>query len=255
MIGVEPKTLSDWQKILEKLGFVKDDRYYFIDNELSAVDWFKDKEHIVTNTCYSKEFSDYLDTLPEGSSFEIDFAQLEVHTIKITTKEFGYPEAEYTFDGTFIGNIELSDNSFHKNFSSLSLDYFLKALWMSRNPIKAKNEIVRKYISEVDTFIKKHGDMLKRLGFREKGDDILLVGYGRVQTEPFIEYYHDNIYRLGGISFSYNMFTEKLYYTKLVKLDKGRTCYEYHQLNVNDITPEELESELIEHLKLNNVHD
>ena len=254
MIG-EPKTLADWQKILEELGF-EHKFYQYVCGELTIVDWFKEKEHILTYCCSTKEYDDYLMSLPEGTEYTPDWEQHIVTEIEIETKEFAYPEGHCDIDKEWVGNIKLSDYSYFENFYSLSLDYFNKALWMSRNPIKAKNKIVRKYISEVDLFLQKYSKVLEELKFKEEGDCLLQVGSEIYQTEPFLSYYHNNEYRLGGISFNFNMFTEKIYYTKYVKnKENNYISYLKYQINLNDIDSEEFKELLIEHLKNNNIYD
>lgn len=252
----EPETLADWQKILEGLGF--EHKYYqYLSGELTCVDWYKGKEHVITFCYYTEEYIEYLKSLPENTEYEPDWTQCPVTEILIETKEFGYPEGSHDFEGHWEGNIRLSDNSYYDNFSSLSLEYFMKALWMSRNPISAKNEIVRGYIKEVDLFLQKYDSMLAELGFVEAGDTLLCTGRYVVETEPYLEYSHCNSYNLGEIVLSYNMFTQKLFWTKHVDnpMDKGKGWKPYfrYQLNVNDIDAEEFKSELIDHLKYHNL--
>ena len=253
---IEPCTLAEWQSILEELGF--EHKYYnYFDSELVGVDWYKGKEHLITETCYSKEYLDYLKELPEGTKFEPDWTRCKVVGIYIETKEFGYPEGRYDYDGNWEGYMTLSENSYWDNFSSLSLEYFHKALWMSRNPISAKNEIVRGFIKEVDLFLQKYGTMLAELGFLEEGNNLLQVGTTLSETEPYIEYSHNNPYNLGEIILCYNMFTQKLFWTKQVEnpLDNGKGIKPYfrYQLNVNDISVDEFKEELINHLKYYNL--
>lgn len=247
----EPVTLADWQKVLEELGF--EHKYYqYLDSELICVDWFKEKEHIITFCYYTEEYCDYLKSLPEGTEYTPDWTQCPVTEILIETKEFGYPEGSHDLDGRWEGNIRLSDKHIYENFSSLSLEYFYKALWMSRNPISAKNEIVVGYAKEVDLFLQKYKEILAELGFEEEGNTLLLVGYEVCETEPYLEYSHRNSYNLGGLIISYNMFTKKLYWTKYVEnLEDDRRLHPYfeYQVNVNDIPAEEFKAELINYLK------
>lgn len=248
----EPKTLADWKPILEELGF--ESKYYdYLDCELVGVDWIKGGEHIITESCYSKEYWNYIRSLPEGTEFEPDWSQCEVVGITIQTKEFGYPEGQYDFDGVWEGNIRLTEDSYFENFSSLSLDYFREALWMSRNPISAKNEIVKGYMREVDLFLQRYDSMLTKLGFVEAGSSFLHVGGSIIETEPYLEYSHCNPYNLGGIILSYNMFTKKLFWTKHVDNPednrRGLKPYFSYQLNVNDLDIEDFKSELIDHLQ------
>lgn len=244
------ENLTYWQKILEDLGF--ESKYYdYLDGVLYGVDWFNGEEYIRTELYYSEEYEKQLRSLPDGTEYTPDWDQCIVHAIEIKTPEFAYPEGSWDEDG-WNGNIRLSDISYHDNYRSLSLENFKKALWMSRNSITAKNKIVRGFIAEVDTFLNRYGNILKELGFEEEGDELLLVGYELSATEPSIEYSHKNAYNLGKLFFSYNMFTEKLYMTKVVNNpnDKRRLKpYFHYQLNVNDMSEEEFKSEVIEHLK------
>lgn len=253
----EPKTLADWKKILEDLGFKYESSQY-LDSTLTCVDWRKEKEYITTFCYYTKEYCDYLESLPKDTEFIPDYNQCIVMEILIETKEFGYPEGTWTFEGKWEGNIRLSDKRFYENFSSLSLEYFYKALWMSRNPIQAKSEIVLDFTKEINLFLQKYNDILLEFGFQEKGNTLLPVGYEVTETEPCLEYSHCNAYNLGELIIRYNMFTKKLYLTKYINnLEKNRVWHPYkkYQINVNEISEEEFRTELINHLKRHNLYE
>jgi hypothetical protein len=126
---------------------------------------------------------------------------------------------------------------------------------MIRNPIQAKNEIVRGFISETDIFLEKYKELLKKLGFEERGSSMLNVGSEIYETEPWIEYSHNNKYGLGGLTITYNIFTKRLYYVKQVIRDKSNLYSGYlsYQLDVNNMTCKEFEAELREHLNYDNL--
>lgn len=248
----EPTTLAEWQKILEELGF-KHEYYNYLDCELIGVDWFKGREHIVTGTCHSKEYNEYLRKLPEGTEFETDWNQCLVTDITIYTDEFAYPEVYQRAFDDWEGSINLSDITMYKNFNSLTLDYFRKALWMSRHPIQAKNEIIKSFINECDIFFSKHGEVMTKLGYKEQSNNILQVGGTVFETEPFISFIHRNAYNIGEESFHYNMFTGKLIYVKSVLKESKWKGVDYYQFNVNEMTPDELETELRNNLTSLNI--
>ena len=249
----EPVTLADWQKILEDLGF--EHKYYdYLDCELIGVDWYKEEEHILVRTCHSKEYDEYLRGLPIGTEFETDWSRCLVVGIEISTDEFAYPEATRgCFEDSWHGHISLYDTTMYQNFAPLKLDYFKKALWMSRHPIQAKKEIVRKFLDECDIFFSKFGDLMTRLGYKEESNSLLQVGCEIFETEPYIAFSHKNAYNIGDESFLYNMFTEKLVYVRGVPSKEKWKGTEYFQLNVNEMTTSELESELRESLKYWNI--
>jgi hypothetical protein len=239
---LEIKTLADWAKILKELDF-HSESCQFLDQELTGIDWHHDNEHIVLYTNYTKDYYEFLKNLPENTEFTPDWNKCEVRSIELYTKEFGYPEGKVDFSDNWIGNILLSCDDPYENFKSLTVENFHKALLMIRNPITTKNEIIKGFISEMDIFLNKHSEILKKLGFKEKSSSILNVGSETHETEPWIEYINDNGYN--NLIISYNIFTDILYYTKYIKSNNDYLCY---QVNVNDLTCEEFEKELTEYL-------
>jgi hypothetical protein len=233
-------TLSEWIKILNDLEF-KEDTFDYVGCELSKITLKHENETIGIFCCYSDEYLEYVNNLPKDTEFVPDYNKCEVESIQIFTKEFAYPIMHYDSNGKFKGCIELGYR--YDNFNSLTYDNFIKALWMSRNPIEAKLEIVEGFISEVRLFLDKHGDVIKKLNLKEVGNSLLKVGDTLRQTEPYIAYLcseHDYF----GVYFEYNIFTGKL----ILKQCKYNSPYDHdyviNAINVNDITSEELETEI-----------
>lgn len=240
---LEPVTLADWQKVLEDLGF--EHKYYnYLDCKLVGVDWYNGEEHIETHTNHTKEYDKYLEGLPEGTEFNTDWNQCIVNSITIDTDEFAYPEVYIRDSNGWKGYIDLNKNNQYNNFSPLTLNYFNKALWMSRHPIQAKNNILKKFLSECDIFFSKFKDMLTKLDYKEKYNCLLRVGEELHETEPYIAFSHCNSYKLVTAEFYFNMFTERLIYVKEIPHETKYTGPDLYQINVNDMTVEELEKEL-----------
>lgn len=242
------ETLSHWQKILEGLGF--EHKYYdYLDCELVGIDWYKGKEHIYVGCSYTEEYWDYIHSLLGGTEFEPDWSQCMVNCIKIYTDEFAYPEGHYEGD-RFIAGITLSDYSGEENFCSLTEPNFRKALEMSRHPIQAKLEIVRKFLNEMHTFFAKHGKTLEDLGWKECGTTFLPVGTGVWSTEPYLDFSYDKNPRIE-LDFNYNLFTEQLEFRKYIPRDdpKRNKPYNCYLLPVNDLSIDNFREEIITFMK------
>lgn len=245
--------LSSWKKLLEFLGF--ESRYFgYLDSELTEVDWYdKDGLHLVTNTCYTEEYCEYLrNTLNEGEEFEIDWSQCEVTGVSIKTDEFGYQEGTFEKQGCVLvwkGGIRLTSNNFTENFNSFTYENFMKALYMARNPIAAKNKIALGYINETEKFLEKHGKMLSDLGWKQYGSTFLNVGSTAVETEPGITFRHPEGRNLWELIFHYNMFTDRLVYVYSIENDNPLKPYKRYEINVNEISTEELKDKIMEYMK------
>lgn len=228
------ETLFEWGERLKKLGF-SPKFYQYICGELDYVDWYKENEHIQVEIHPTKEYSKYLESLEVGTEYTPDWAQYIVSSITIYTSEFAYPRG-YWYDGKFKGNICLSNM---EDFNSLNATNFEKALWMSRNPIQAKNELVIHFIEETNKLFKLHGELFKKYNLKQQESNILLVGYKLDSTEPIISFKHPKI-RYSTFNLRYNMWIEKLVYDKYVVDAKGLYGTNY-EINVNNISSEELE--------------
>lgn len=245
--------LSSWEKLLESLGF-KSKYFGYLDSELTDVDWYdKDGIHLVTYTCYTKEYYNFLrNTLNEGEEFEVDWSQCEVTGISIKTNEFGYQGGEFkSIGGSEIweGEIHLTSNNSIENFNSFTYENFMKALYMVRNPISAKNEISLGYIKETEKFLRKHCKMLSDLGWKQYGSTFLPVGTTVLETEPSIVFRYSGECDILELVFRYNMFTNKLVYVYYKETDNPLNPYKLYELNVNEVSTEELKEYVLNYMK------
>lgn len=241
--------LSSWKELLESLGF--ESKYFgYLDCELTSVDWYdKDGLHLVTETCYTDEYLNFLrNTLKEGDEFESDWSQCEVTSISIKTNEFGY-NGGILDEGKWEGEIHLTTIKSKENFTSFTLENFIKALYMARNPIKAKSEIAKGYIEETDKFLEKHGKMLSDLGWKQYGSTFLPVGIIVMDTEPFITFRHPKGRHLFELEFVYNIFTNKLTYTRSEETGNLLNPYKLYEQNVNEMSTDELKEQILNYMK------
>lgn len=245
--------LSSWKDLLESLGF--ESKYFgYLDSELTDVDWYdKDGLHLVTHTCYTKEYCEYLsNTLKEGEEFEIDWSQCEVTGISIKTDEFGYNGGTFEKSGGILvwkGEICLNSIDLIENFNSLTYENFMKALYMAKNPIAAKNNIALGYIKETEKFLERCLRMLTNLGWKQHSSTFLNVGSSVTDTEPNITFRHPKGHNLWELIFRYNMFTDKLVYVYSEENDNPLKPYKYYELNVNEVSLEKLEDMIVKYMK------
>nr|DAT77761.1 MAG TPA: Methylglyoxal synthase [Caudoviricetes sp.] len=245
--------LSSWKELLESLGF--ESRYFgYLDSELTDIDWYaKDGLHLVTHTRYTEEYCDFLrNTLKEGDEFEIDWSQCEVTGVSIKTDEFGYQGGRFESEGYTLvwkGEIHLTSNNSTENFNSFTYENFMKALYMARNPIAAKNKIALGYIKETEKFLEKHCKMLSDLGWKQYSSTFLPVGAAISETEPYITFRHPNGHNLWELDFRYNMFTEKLIYNRSEKTDNPLRPYKWYEQNVNEMSTDELKEQVLNYMK------
>lgn len=243
------KTLAEWEKILHKEGFSS--KYYdYLDSELISVDWYNGDEHIVTECHHTPEYNKYLSNLGNGAEFETDWNQCIVDGVIIYTSEFGYPRGEIR-DDNWKGMIHISDyNNEYVNFNEFTLNNFHKALWMSRNPIQAKIEICKNFISECEILLKEKGSILKKMGFKQSACTLLEVGkYINTITAPSIEFKHPDIYNIE-LVFFYNIFTNKLFARRIAPSNELNIIV--YQDNVNDLSDKEFINILNNFLKCKN---
>lgn len=240
------KTLAEWEKILHKEGFSS--KYYdYLDSELISVSWYNGDEHIKTECHHTEEYNKYLSNFKNGTEFETDWNQCIVDGVIIYTPEFGYPRGDI-FDDKWNGQIRLSEyNNEYINFHEFTMNNFYKALRMSRNPIQAKIEICKKFISECETLFKEKGPILKRMGFKQNYCSLLDVGnHINTITEPDVSFKHPDIYNIE-LNLFYNMFTGKLFARRIVPSNDFNIIV--YQDNVNDISDEEFKNILNNFLK------
>lgn len=230
------ETLHVWGERLRELGF-SPEYYQSMCGSLQSIDWYNGEEHISTEVYATPEYDKYLDSLGPDEEYEPDYKQYIVNGVTVYTPEFAYPEGHWR-DDRWDGNIRLTNNSFYENFHSLSWKNFEKALWMSRNPIQAKNEIARKYMDEVDKFFKIHGETIETLGWKQKESSFLLVGYWVQETEPNISFKYKGSY-CDELTLHYNMWTEKLAYHKYVESEIKGAYGTNYEINVNELSKEE----------------
>jgi hypothetical protein len=247
--------LSSWKELLESLGF--ESKYYgYLDCELTDVDWYdKDELHLITYTCFTKEYYEFLrDTLKEGEKFEIDWSQCEVTGILIETNEFGYQGGEFKNEGGSLvweGGICLTSNNLTENFNSFTYENFMKALYIARNPIAAKNKIALGYIKETEIFLGKFCSMLNTLGWKQYSSTFLPVGLAISETEPYITFRHPKGRDLWELIFYYNMFTDKLIYLRSEETNNPLKPYKNYEQNVNEMSVEELKEQVLDYMNKN----
>lgn len=249
MKKLKDNKLSSWAEALRSLGF--EDRYYgYISFGITDIDWYdKDKIHVNTSVCLSKEYDEYLQTLDNLDNIDLDWARCDVVDISIETKEFSY-NSDYMH--WLHGDAIVLTQNYIENFNSLTYDNFLYVLYMVKNPISAKVEITQNFIIEVKTFLHKHEKMLLDLGWEQNSCDLLSIK-PLISTEPSISFIRrrKESDTLIDLSFRYNMFTKKLVFIGDAK--SGCAYYSAHEYNVNDLTTEELKQLIIEYMKYFNM--
>lgn len=247
--------LSSWKELLESLGF--ESRYFgYLDSELANVDWYdKDELHLVTHTCYTKEYCEYLrSTLKEGEEFEVDWSQCEVTSVSIKTDEFGYNGGTFEKSGGILvwkGEICLNSIDPIENFRSLTYGNFMKALYMAKNPIAAKNSIALGYIKETEMFLERCLGMLTSLGWKQYGSTFLNVGFSVTETEPYITFRHPKGRNVWELVFRYNIFTDKLVYLRFEETNNPLNPYKKYEQNVNEMSVEKLKEQVLNYMKKN----
>jgi hypothetical protein len=205
-------TLTDWMIILKESGF-RPSYYSYLNGEVINVDLYHDEEYITLDVHLIKP-QDYIPDEPFWDEYEVD-------KLTIETDVFAYPEGRTNMYGTWEGNIRLFGNT-------LKPEYFKKALWMCRNPITAKLNIVNGFIQEVQAFKRIHKEVIKSL--KEKENTLLPVGYLLRESEPFI------VYSTGqkDLILKYNMFTDTLCLNGInVNLMSDKEIESYYEKETN----------------------
>lgn len=236
--------LSNWAKLLKKLGF-RHKNYEYLDSELVSVHWYKERLHVSLGTRYTDEYLEYLnENYSDGEKFNINWTKCEVVDITIYTNEFGYPEGCFE-DGNWQGGISLSAINYYENFTELTYENFMKALYMAENPIEAKIKIVSGFIKEVELFLSKHRETLHNLGWYQFSNSLLCVGELSIETAPYIIFKHPEDRDLYDLNFHYNIFTDKLIFDFVEKTNNRLEPCKYHEQNVNELSVEEVKEQII----------
>lgn len=137
--------------------------------------------HVTLFTRYTEEYTKELESLPEGTEFEIDFSRVEVTGAWFKTL-ITYPEKTNSFcdEGT---GIIVEGKEFEDNFE--------KVLWISENPTEHELGTIRSHYRNLEYFMKNFKPILMKYDFYECYDSFWDTTE-RHSSAPRFDYRHIN---------------------------------------------------------------
>ena len=137
--------------------------------------------HVTLFTRYTEEYTKELESLPEGTEFEIDFSRVEVTGAWFKTL-ITYPEKTNSFcdEGT---GIIVEGKEFEDNFE--------KVLWISENPTEHELGTIRSHYRNLEYFMKNFKPILIKYDFYECYDSFWDTTE-RHSSAPRFDYRHIN---------------------------------------------------------------
>lgn len=226
------KTAKDYIDFLASRGY-KPAGNQFVCGYLEYTDLEKidTQGHITLFTSYTEEYSNELESLPEGTEFEIDFSRVEVTGAWFKTL-ITYPEKTNSFcpEGT---GIVVEGKEFEDNFE--------KILWISENPAEHELGTIRIHYRNMEYFIKNFKPILTKYDFYECYDSFWDITE-RSSSAPRFDYRHVNLRSNYDVDFIFT--TNPI--TGAFECNAPSELFGDKSKDLCSLSPEEFEEKLIE---------